>query len=53
MFDIDETLIKSYNFDSECFVEAIKETTGIEIDSDWKNYKHVTDTGILNEFFEK
>ena len=53
MFDIDGTLIESYDFDSECFSEAIKEVTGLEIDTDWARYKHVTDTGILNEFFNE
>jgi len=53
MFDIDGTLIESYDFDSECFTEAVKEVTGLEIDTDWARYKHVTDTGILNEFFNE
>ena len=51
MFDIDGTLIESYDFDSECFTEAVKDVTGYNIDSDWSRYKHVTDTGILNQFF--
>jgi len=53
MFDIDGTLIESSDFDSECFTEAVKEVTGLEIDTDWARYKHVTDTGILNEFFNE
>jgi phosphoglycolate phosphatase-like HAD superfamily hydrolase len=53
MFDIDGTLIESYDFDSECFIEAVKEVTGYDIDTDWGRYKHVTDTGILREFFEE
>jgi len=53
MFDIDGTLIESYDFDSECFTEAVKEVTGLEIDTDWASYKHVTDTGILKEFFNE
>jgi len=53
MFDIDGTLIESSDFDSECFTEAVKEVTGLEIDTDWASYKHVTDTGILNEFFNE
>ena len=53
MFDIDGTLIESYDFDSECFTEAVKEVTGLEINTDWACYKHVTDTGILNEFFNE
>lgn len=53
MFDVDGTLIESYDFDSECFTEAVKEVTGLDIDTDWARYKHVTDTGILNEFFNE
>lgn len=53
MFDIDGTLIESYDFDSECFIEAVKEVTGYDIDTDWGRYKHVTDAGILREFFEE
>jgi phosphoglycolate phosphatase-like HAD superfamily hydrolase len=51
MFDIDGTLIESADFDSECFTEAVKEVTGFDIDTDWSRYEHVTDAGILNEFF--
>lgn len=51
MFDIDGTLIESDDFDSECFTEAVKEVTGFDIDTDWSRYEHVTDAGILNEFF--
>ncbi|WP_017220103.1 HAD family hydrolase [Moritella dasanensis] len=53
MFDIDGTLIESYDFDSECFNEAVKEVTGFDIDTNWARYKHVTDAGILNEFFNE
>ncbi|MEH6458128.1 MAG: HAD hydrolase-like protein [Cocleimonas sp.] len=53
MFDIDGTLIESYDFDSECFTEAVKDVTDLDIDTDWTRYKHVTDTGILNEFFKE
>ena len=52
MFDIDGTLVESYDFDSECFTSAVKEITGLELDTNWDSYKHVTDTGILNEFFK-
>ena len=53
MFDIDGTLIESYDFDSQCFTEAVKEVTGLGIDTNWARYKHVTDTGILNQFFNE
>jgi phosphoglycolate phosphatase-like HAD superfamily hydrolase len=53
MFDIDGTLVESYDFDTECFVEAIRNVTGLSIDTNWARYKHVTDAGILNEFFKE
>lgn len=50
MFDIDGTLVQSYDLDTECFIDSVKEVTGIDIDSDWSKYRHVTDVGILDEF---
>jgi phosphoglycolate phosphatase-like HAD superfamily hydrolase len=52
MFDVDGTLVESYNVDSSCFQSAVSEVTGIEIDTDWSTYQHVTDAGILNEILE-
>lgn len=49
MFDIDGTLVESYEMDSRCFIDAVKEVTGLSINSDWSEYQHVTDSGILNE----
>ncbi len=49
MFDIDGTLVESYELDSQCFIDAIQEITGLSINSDWSKYQHVTDSGILNE----
>ncbi|HTF98714.1 MAG TPA: HAD family hydrolase [Cellvibrio sp.] len=49
MFDIDGTLIESYELDSQCFIDAVQEITGLSINSDWSKYQHVTDSGILNE----
>lgn len=51
MFDIDGTLIQSDDLDAECFVEAVKEVTKLSINTDWNAYEHVTDSGILREFF--
>lgn len=49
MFDIDGTLVDSYDMDSQCFIDAVKDVTGLSINSDWSKYQHVTDSGILNE----
>lgn len=51
MLDIDGTLVESYEIDSQCFIDAVKDVTGLSIDSDWSKYRHVTDSGILDEVF--
>lgn len=53
MFDIDGTLVESYEIDAQCFVEAVKEVVGLEVNPDWTVYQHVTDAGILEEIFAK
>ncbi|GAK86809.1 hypothetical protein JCM19238_4417 [Vibrio ponticus] len=47
MLDVDGTLIQSYEFDEQCFIDAVYETTGLKILNDWHNYPNVTDRGIL------
>lgn len=49
MFDVDGTLVESLDFDEECFISAVSEILGHEIDSNWGSYEHVSDIGILNE----
>jgi len=49
MFDIDGTLVDSAGFDSTLYVEAVESVLGVEIDSDWNRYEHVSDSGILDE----
>jgi phosphoglycolate phosphatase-like HAD superfamily hydrolase len=49
MFDIDGTLVDSAGFDSELYVEAVRSVLGVEIDSDWDTYEHVSDSGILEQ----
>ncbi|MDI3325665.1 HAD hydrolase-like protein [Pontibacterium granulatum] len=53
MFDIDGTLIESYDFDEQCFLAAIDEVLGIQIDARWDRYPHVTDAGILDEILSQ
>jgi len=53
MFDIDGTLIQSYDFDDECYKAAVKDVTGIDIKDDWSTYPHVTDRGLLMTFIER
>lgn len=52
MFDIDGTLVQSYEFDEQCYVKAVREVTETEIDTNWENYPNVSDRGILKTFLE-
>lgn len=53
MFDIDGTLIESYDVDEQCFLAAVDEVLGVPVDSRWEHYPHVTDAGILNEILNQ
>ena len=49
MFDIDGTLVSSSKFDVECYIRTAKDLFGVDIPSDINEYKHATDSGILDE----
>lgn len=49
LFDVDGTLVVSYQLDSDCYINAVKQVTGLNIHSDWSQYHQVTDSGILDE----
>ena len=50
IFDIDGTLVESFDFDGASYISAIREVLGeVCIDDDWSQYKNVTDTGILRQ----
>jgi phosphoglycolate phosphatase-like HAD superfamily hydrolase len=50
MFDIDGTLTETMKIDEQCFVRSLAEVCGFtDIDTDWSNYKHSTDSGIFHE----
>ena len=53
MFDIDGTLVESYDFDTQCFKQAAEEVLGISIDTEWHTYPHVTDSGITRELLKR
>lgn len=53
MFDIDGTLVQTHDMDQECFLRALHDVTGIELEPDWGTYPHVTDRGILQTFIER
>ena len=52
MFDIDGTLVQSYDFDEQIYACAVEQVIGFKIDRDWSQYENVTDVGILNELIE-
>ncbi|MYE49600.1 MAG: serine hydrolase [Gammaproteobacteria bacterium] len=52
LFDIDGTLVDSDEFDSELYVQAVREVLGMEINNDWSAFRNVTDGGILDEIMD-
>ena len=47
-FDIDGTLLDSSDVDSKLYLESVKAVLGdIKVRSDWSDYEHVTDQGLL------
>ncbi len=53
MFDIDGTLVQSYEFDGKCYFEAVEKVLQTSIKKDWLKYQNVTDSGILDEILSK
>jgi phosphoglycolate phosphatase-like HAD superfamily hydrolase len=54
IFDIDDTLVESSDFDSACYISAVRDVLGeVHIHDDWSEYKNVTDTGILLQIMEE
>lgn len=53
MFDIDGTLVDSFGFDEECYLKTAEIVLGMKISSHWSEYKHTTDSGILDEAIER
>ena len=53
MFDIDGTLVESFDFDERCFVDSVEFITGVEFDRKWHTYPHITDRGLLMEFVSR
>ena len=54
IFDIDGTLIESFGFDGDCYINAVKEVLGeVHIYDDWGKYEKVTDSGILSQIMKE
>lgn len=53
IFDIDGTIVDSVKIDDECFIQSFMDLHSIDLSqSDWNDFKHVTDSGLTNEIFE-
>ncbi|GJD21067.1 hypothetical protein RIVM261_060230 [Rivularia sp. IAM M-261] len=54
ILDIDGTLTKTNDVDTECFVQAFNDVFGItQINTDWSTYGHTTDSGITLQIFHE
>ncbi|WP_203256240.1 HAD family hydrolase [Hyunsoonleella ulvae] len=54
VFDIDGTLLDSVRVDDDCFKDVFKTLYNIDLSTaDWSKFKHVTDTGLTVEIFDK
>src|SRR5207248_9339257 len=54
IFDIDGTLTETNAVDEICFVQAFANAHSItEINTDWIQYQHVTDSGIMFQIFHE
>lgn len=52
IFDIDGTLTNTEQIDEDCFVRALALEFGIfDINTNWVEYKHITDSGITQQIF--
>lgn len=52
IFDIDGTLTNTTDIDDRCFTRALEEIFHFrDIDTNWGNYEHTTDSGIIRQLF--
>jgi len=53
VFDIDGTLLESFEADCDLYIAAVRKVLGVTaIDTNWSAYRHVTDQGILREIMQ-
>jgi len=53
MFDIDGTLVQTTGQDVSHFTGAVHDVLGVHISTDWRDYQHVTDSGILRQVLQQ
>ena len=52
-FDVDGTLADSHAIHVELYFEAVRVVMGIDFGTDWTDFRHRTDSGILNEIIDR
>ncbi|MEQ9299785.1 MAG: HAD hydrolase-like protein [Cyclobacteriaceae bacterium] len=53
IFDIDGTIVDSVSADDQCFIQSFEDLHNIDLSqSDWHDFRHVTDSGLTIEIFE-
>lgn len=54
IFDVDDTLVENMHFDTPLYVNTVKEILGdVVVHDDWRKYRHVTDSGILEQIIKE
>lgn len=53
LLDIDGALVDSNNLELDCYVKAVNEVLGVEMDTDLTQYANLTDAGVLDEIIAK
>ena len=54
IFDIDGTLVESFQFDGIIYASAVKDVLGeVYINDNWNQYKNITDSGILQQIMDE
>ncbi len=53
VFDVDGTLVESDEFDGVLYAQAVRDVLDVAVDEDWSSYRHVTDSGILDEILDR
>ncbi|PSU34824.1 HAD hydrolase-like protein [Photobacterium lutimaris] len=53
LLDIDGALVDSHDLELDCYVKAVNEVLGIEMDTDLSQYANLTDAGVLDELIAK
>ncbi|MDV5168593.1 HAD hydrolase-like protein [Photobacterium rosenbergii] len=53
LLDIDGALVDSKNLELDCYVIAVKDVLGIEMDTDLSHYSNLTDAGVLDELIAR